>query len=162
MSKMFLSGVALIALSISTTAAFALTPQQQYDEEMQRYREQQEQYGYQREQYDRHLQGYYYARAHPRTWWRSAYFRAAPDWYWHEPRSTLIGTDVIESDGHRVGEIGATERGADGHIDRVQVALNSQSSVWLDVDHIRFDSADRIAFVDLPEDELYDRANYRP
>src|SRR5690242_11821483 len=105
MSHSLWCGAAFVALSICANGAAALTPQQQYNQEMQRYREQQEQYGYQREQYDRHLQSYYYASTHPRTWWRSAYFHAAPDWYWHEPQSALVGIDVVESDGRRVGEI---------------------------------------------------------
>jgi hypothetical protein len=162
MSKILLGGAALIALSLSANGAFALTPEQQYDQDMQRYREQQAQYEYQRGQYDRHLEGYYFARAHPRTWWRAAYFRAAPDWYWTPSQSALIGTDVVERDGRRVGQIVETDRTPEGHVDRVQIALNGHEAVWLNAEHIRLDHADRIAFVDLPEDELYDRANYRP
>jgi len=162
MSRTLLGGAALVALTFSANGAFALTPEQQYEQDMQRYRVQQAEYNYQREQYDRHLEGYYYDRAHPRTWWRSAWFSAEPDWYLHESRSALIGTEVVERDGRRVGEIVETERAPDGHVDRVQIALSPRESVWLDALHIRFDRADRIAFVDVPEGELYDRANYRP
>ena len=162
MSRSLLGGAALVALAFSANGAFALTPEQQYEQDMQRYREQQAEYTYRREQYDRHLEGYYYDRAHPGTWWRSAYFHAEPDWYWHETRSNLIGIEVAERDGRRVGEITETERAPDGHVDRVQIALSPRETVWLDALHIRFDRADRIAFVDVPESELYDRANYRP
>jgi hypothetical protein len=162
MSRSLLGGAALVALAFSANGAFALTPEQQYEQDMQRYREQQAEYTYQREQYDRHLEGYYYDREHPRTWWRSAWFSAEPDWYLHESRSALIGTEVVERDGRRVGEITETERAPDGHVDRVQIALSPRETVWLDAQHIRFDRADRIAFVDVPEGELYDRANYRP
>jgi hypothetical protein len=162
MSGSFASGVVVIALSLSTGGAFALTPEQQYQQELDRYHAQQSEYNYQREQYDRHLDGYYFARNHPRAWWQQAYFRAAPDWYWRPSGAALVGTEVAERDGRRVGEVSGVEHAPDGHIDRVQIALNDHDSTWVNVEHIRFDRADRIAFVDLDETELYDRANYRP
>lgn len=162
MSGNLAGSVVVLALSFSTGGAFALTPDQQYQQELDRYHAQQAQYNYQREQYDRHLEGYYFDRAHPHGWWQRAYFRAAPDWYWHAYSSALIGAEVAERDGRRVGEITEIARGPDGHIDRVEIALGAHDSTWVDVEHIRFDRADRIAFVDLDESELYDRANYRP
>ncbi len=157
-----LGGAALAALGVMAPAA-AETPDQQYQDQLQRYRDQQQQYQTERDRYDRHWQEYEYNRAHPYTWWRTAYFHAAPDWYYRYRGGDLVGTEVAERDGKSVGRIGAFERSPEGSIDRVQLLLGGgDRTVWLDVQHIRFDGADRIAFVDLPEGELYDRANYRP
>ncbi len=161
LKTLIFSGVAIGALGLAAPA-MALTPQEQYDQQMQAYQEQQQTYEVQRERYERHLEGYEYDRAHPHSWWRRAYFSAVPDWYYRYEGGELIGTEVAERDGNRVGTIGQVERAPDGHIDRIQVVLTSHRAVWLDVQHVRFNGADRIAFVDLPQDQLYDRSNYRP
>jgi catechol 2,3-dioxygenase-like lactoylglutathione lyase family enzyme len=154
-------GAALAAIG-ATAPAMAETPDQQYQDQLQRYQDQQQQYQYERDRYDRHLQAYEYNRAHPYTWWRTAYFHAVPDWYYRYRGGDLVGTEVAERDGRTVGHIGALERSPEGSIDRVQVVLGDNRAVWLDVQHVRFNGADHVAFVDLPEGELYDRANYRP
>jgi hypothetical protein len=150
-------------VAFAAIPARAETPEQQYQDQMQRYRDQQSQYQQQRNDYDRRLEGYEYDRAHPYTWWRSAYFHAAPDWYFrYRGDDEILGAEVAERDGRRVGEVVDVEHAPSGRVDRIQVQLDRQRVVWLDVSHVRYDRSDRIAFVDLGVGDLYDRSNYRP
>jgi len=162
MIKTLVFGAAALA-AFAAIPARAETPEQQYQDQMQRYRDQQSQYQEQRNDYDRRLEGYEYDRAHPYTWWRSAYYHSVPGWYFHyRGDAEIIGAEVAERDGRRVGQVIDVERTPSGNVDRIQVALDRERAVWLDVSHVRYDRPDRIAFVDLGVQDLYDRSNYRP
>ena len=79
---LILGGAAAVALL--SAPAFALTPEQQYEQAMQRYHEQQREYREARQRYDRHWEAYEYNRAHPYTWWRSDYTYAPSDRYYSD------------------------------------------------------------------------------
>jgi hypothetical protein len=117
--------------------------------------------------YEGRLDQYEYDRAHPATWWHTAYFHAAPEWYVGFHEHNLIGAEVDERDGMIVGHVADIDRAPDGRVTRVEVALHHDRAAWIDADLIRYDRDDRIAFVDMSPNELYDRSHdrgsdYRP
>lgn len=155
------------AAALSTgTVAFAQTPSDTYQQQLDQYQDQQRDYQDQRRAYEDRLDRYEYDRTHPATWWYSAYDHAAPEWYAGYRGSDLVGTDVDERDGRHVGQIMSFDRAPDGRIERVKILLHHDRVTWVDADEIRFDRGDRIAFVDVPRDELYassrNRDEYRP
>jgi hypothetical protein len=155
------------AAALLTASASAETPAQAYQEQLDNYHRQQQQYLYQRERYDERLDQYEYDRTHPRWWWRAAYFNAAPRWYLDARYDDLIGAEVDERDGLRVGQIANVERGPDGRVERVEVTLHDNRVAWVDAFDIRYDGRDRIAFVGVGPSELYARSHdrsydYRP
>ncbi|MBV9330069.1 MAG: hypothetical protein JOZ55_00790 [Alphaproteobacteria bacterium] len=159
---LILGSAAALAL---TTQAPAQTTYDTYQQQLDQYHSQQDEYQDQRRAYEDRMYRYEYERSHPAYWWRSAYFHAAPEYYYRD--RDPVGIDVDERDGFRVGRIGAVERAPDGRVDRVEIVLNGDRAAWVDAFHIRYDRIDRIAFVDLPRGELYDRSHdlgydYRP
>jgi len=162
--KYLLAGaVAAFAVSVS---AEAQTPSDTYQQQLDQYREQQQQYQHARRNYEERLDRYEYDRAHPAWWWQSAYFHAAPEWYVDFHDRALVGSEVDERDGRHIGEVMSVERAPDGRVERVEILLRNDRVTWVDADDIRYDRVDRIAFVDLPRDELYsnsrERYDYRP
>jgi hypothetical protein len=159
-----LGTAALLALGTTVSAE---TPDQAYQRQLDNYHRQQQEYLYQRDRYEDRLNQYEYDRVHPDWWWRSAYFHAAPEWYIDVHDRSVIGTEVDERDGRRVGRIGNLDRASDGRIERVEIVLTHNRAAWVDASDIRYDGADRIAFVDLGPDALYARSrdrsyDYRP
>jgi len=160
---LLLGAAAVLAFS---TVAQAQTPAETYQQQLDQYNAQQQQYQHARRNYEDRLDRYEYDRAHPAWWWRSAYFNAAPEWYVDFRGSDLIGTDVDEQDGRHLGRVIDFRRGPGGRIERVKILLHNDRATWVDADDIRYDRIDRIAFVDLPRDELYENSqetyDYRP
>lgn len=155
------------ALALGLTAASAETPDQTYQQQLDTYHNQQQQYQYQRQRYEDRLDQYEYDRTHPAWWWHSAYFNAAPRWYLDRDYDDLIGTEVDERDGLRVGRVNNVERGPDGRVERVEIGLHQGRVAWVDAYDIRYDGRDRIAFVDIGPNALYARSrdrsyDYRP
>jgi hypothetical protein len=145
--------------------AFAETPDQTYQEQLDQYHQQQDDYQDRMRNYHARMNQYEYDRAHPAWWWRTAYFHAAPEWYVSYRERNLIGAEVDERDGRVIGHIQDIDRTPSGRVDRVEIALHGDRAAWVDAYHIRYDRTDRIAFVDMSPGELYDRArdnDYRP
>jgi len=130
----------------------------QYNAQKLRYQAQQEQYRGQKAQYQNRLERYEYDRSHPSEWWRARYDHATLDSFYSVPRHNLIGKEVDERDGLRLGHIRDVERASDGRVERVDVALNFNRATWIDAMNLRYDSSAQVMFTDVPADELYDRS----
>jgi hypothetical protein len=147
--------------------ALAQTPDQTYQQQLDQYHQQQSDYQNRVDDYHARLDRYEYDRAHPAWWWHTAYINAAPEWYIGFHDRNLVGAEVDEHDGMIVGHITDVDRAPDGRVERVQVSLRHDRVAWVGADRIRYDRADRIAFVDMSPDELYGRSHdrdgdYRP
>jgi hypothetical protein len=154
---LILSSAAVVCLS---APSLAQTPDDTYQQQMQQYQQQQQDYQDKQQNYERQRDQYEYDRSHPDSWWRSAYYHAAPDWYYHDADSSLVGANVDERDGLRIGQIGAVERSPGGRIERIEILLRHDRVSWVEVDRIRFDHSDRIAFIDVSPDEIYANSHY--
>lgn len=131
----------------------------QYQGQEQQYQQQQQQYQDQKDQYHRQLMHYEYNRSHPRDWWATSYDRATLDGFYAIPRRDLIGLEVDERDGLKIGEVHDVVRAPDGRVARIEVALHNDRATWIDADHLRYDADDRMMFTDVPADVLYDRSH---
>jgi hypothetical protein len=131
---------------------------EQYNAQKLRYRAQQEQYKGQKIQYQNRLERYEYDRSHPSDWWRARYDRATLGSFYSVPRHDLIGKEVDERDGLRLGRVQDVERAPDGHVERVDVALNFNRAAWIDAANLRYDANAQVMFTDVPADDLYDRS----
>jgi hypothetical protein len=128
----------------------------QYNAQLVQYQAQLNQYKGQKAQYQNRLQRYEYDRSHPDSWWRARYDHATLGSFYAVPRHNLIGKEVDERDGLRLGHIRDVERTADGRVERVDVALNFNRATWIEAENLRYDSTVQVMFTDVSADELYD------
>jgi PRC-barrel domain protein len=130
----------------------------QYNAQQLQYQNQLEQYKSQKNQYQNRLERYEYDRSHPSDWWHARYDHATLDGFYAVPRQNLIGKEVDERDGLRLGHIRDVEHTPDGRVERVDVALNFNRATWIDATNLRYDASAQVMFTDVPADELYDRS----
>jgi len=128
----------------------------QYNAQLLQYQAQQAQYKGQKAQYQNRLERYEYDRSHPSDWWNARYDHATLGSFYAVPRHDLIGKEVDERDGLRLGRIRDVERTADGRVERVDVALNFNRATWIEAANLRYDSNAQVMFTDVSVDELYD------
>jgi hypothetical protein len=130
----------------------------QYNAQMQQYRDQRAQYEDQKAQYQDRMERYAYDRSHPRDWWNVRYEHATLDGLYSLPRHDLIGKEVDERDGMRLGRIRDVEHASDGRVERVDVALNYERATWIDATDLRYDPDSRVVFTNVSADQIYDRS----
>jgi len=130
----------------------------QYNAQQLQYQNELERYKSQKDQYQNRLERFEYDRSHPSDWWRARYDHATLDSFYAVPRHNLIGKEVDERDGLRLGHIRDVEYAPDGRVERIDVALNFNHATWIDARNLRYDSSAQVMFTDVPADELYDRA----
>jgi hypothetical protein len=157
-----LGAMTVLGLCAWAMPVAAQTADETYHQQLEQYRNQRDDYREQRDRYERRLERYEYDRSHPAWWWRVRYEDATLDAFYRLPRYRLIGMDVDERDGLRVGRIRDIERAPDGRVERVEIALRGSDEVaWLDADHLRVDPDNNIAFTDISADAIYDREQDR-
>jgi len=138
--------------------------QQQYQEQLQQNQAQQEQYQDQKAAYEDRRERYESLRARFAAE-RAAYHRELwPDRYrtWElRPDYQLIRSRVEITNGDRVGTVTGVARDADGHVEGLEVSLDSGKMVWIDAADARFNRADGILMTDLNRSDLHQMADER-
>ena len=138
--------------------------QQQYQEQLQQNQAQQEEYQDQKAAYEDRRAHYESLRARFAAE-RAAYHREMwPDRYrtWEvRPDYQLIHSRVEITNGDHVGTVTGLARDADGHVEALEVSLDSGKMVWIDAADARFNRTDGILMTDLNRTDLHQMADER-
>jgi hypothetical protein len=131
--------------------------QQQYQGQLQQNQAAQQQFQDQTAQYET-LRDHYASE-------RSAYHRTMwPDRYrdWVPARDArLIGSRVQIVNGDQVGTVKSVARTSAGHVEALQVNLDSGKVVWIDEADIRFDRQAKLVITNLDRTDLHQMADER-
>ena len=138
--------------------------QQQYQDQLQQNQAQQQEYQDQKAAYEDRRAHYENLRARFAAE-RAAYHRELwPDEYrtWElRPNYQLMNSRVEITNGDRVGTVTGLARNADGHVEGLEVALDSGKMVWIDADDARFNRSNGILMTDLNRSDLHQMADER-
>ena len=138
--------------------------QQQYQQQLQQNQAQQQEYQDQKAAYENQAAHYESLRARFAAE-RSKYHRDVwPDEYrsWEvRPNYQLMHARVEITNGDRVGTVTGLARSADGHVEGLEVSLDSGKMVWIDADDARFNRSSGILMTDLDRGDLHQMADER-
>jgi hypothetical protein len=163
------------ALNGQAPASTPSTSQVQYDQRQQQYQDQQQRYKDQRAQYIHDLHRY----DMPDYAWVDYPSRSYEYRYRNDPN--LVHVDTLDRrqlsyvpvegpDGRWVGKIRSVQVTPDGHVGRIEIALNRRVSVYVNAMDLLYDPGNHVIFTDLTRDQLWGMPgetievsdNYRP